>query len=648
MSDDPTDVLSTPISAHRLSRSLTKSALKPGGKEPGNIGREKAVDFTDHFATANTAGHLPPAEGNLPLWSGKSDSDLKQNVDFQGQKESKETSSCRQDGVHASNSSGALSGGPLADRSYLTGLQHKSYSEGGLTAHCHGESQTSRFPQIRTRAEILSKLNGGPGYPCRDSTASFTKKHQNDHSTKHGRMFPPAFQPARRMSPDEGGSPGSLLHHQPPARTSRRSLDSVIFGHTSSSASGRARRARHSMDTLRETPQPAGVLGGPGTLLHPRHVRESRQSQDSGGAPTASPSVRQGRQAVDSEPSALPWQASRTSRRSMDAMGSGESIPTTRGDPIASQKAMKGRRSLDNSPGTLLHPHPPRNSRRSMDAMLSEAPSSVAATGPTGSKGRRSLAVDPQKTAMGGTSSSDSGGNISREGSPPDDPLAVGAIEQAISDMHTAQRRKAKPKNHMYLKKATKPKMIRSQSMKNYMSAFKGMSIGLDGTVKLEDFMRHVKENAPALADQAMAMFDTVARKSKATGDGIKFGDLLRSLYPGVTNNDVEKMISMVSKKEATLLPQGVMLSLLDEAKEVFAAVNKSGSGFLSRSEAVKAVSEPQFDTPYELTEDDVLDLFGQTGTSTQRDHIPFASFFQWYSGIDNLKEYSNLPSLSV
>jgi hypothetical protein len=201
-------------------------------------------------------------------------------------------------------------------------------------------------------------------------------------------------------------------------------------------------------------------------------------------------------------------------------------------------------------------------------------------------------------------------------------------------------------------------KLVRSSSMKTYMGIFDGIAIGEDGTVQYEDFMRHLRDRAPNLAEHAGSMFDVLKRENKkkaaamagavmaaaaangrggGSGDapateptGVAFTSLVGVLFPGASPHEIQALLAMCKKRDDGEETLGSMLGKLDEARDVFEVLNKTGSGFLTRAEMKSAIRNGLTD----LTDKDVLDLFGKIGTCFERGVAPFGVFFEWYSGV--------------
>eukprot|EP00951_Prasinocladus_malaysianus_P050151 scaffold677459_cov38-Prasinocladus_malaysianus.AAC.1 len=180
--------------------------------------------------------------------------------------------------------------------------------------------------------------------------------------------------------------------------------------------------------------------------------------------------------------------------------------------------------------------------------------------------------------------------------------------------------------------------------MAHYLQAFEGMNIARDGTVKMDEFMKHVREHAPALAGQAMNMYEVLQRRSKkkVQGDGLDFSALLSVLFPSASQAELDNLLKMCrSNKDVrsgpALEPKASMLCKVELAKDVFESWNTSGSGFLSRKEAESGLEEDGLDLR-------ISDLFGVVGTSTQRNFVQLEEFYQWFTGTD-LKQMKSVTA---
>mmetsp|Transcript_7280 Transcript_7280/g.18405 ORF Transcript_7280/g.18405 Transcript_7280/m.18405 type:complete len:432 (+) Transcript_7280:142-1437(+) len=89
---------------------------------------------------------------------------------------------------------------------------------------------------------------------------------------------------------------------------------------------------------------------------------------------------------------------------------------------------------------------------------------------------------------------------------------AYDALESAI---HRKYVRSSSGVPQQLMVKGGTAKLVRSSSMQTYMSVFDGMVIAEDGTVQYDDFIRHLRDRAPALAEQAGSMYDAIKRQSK-------------------------------------------------------------------------------------------------------------------------------------
>jgi Ca2+-binding EF-hand superfamily protein len=210
----------------------------------------------------------------------------------------------------------------------------------------------------------------------------------------------------------------------------------------------------------------------------------------------------------------------------------------------------------------------------------------------------------------------------------------VDSLRHAISSMDvTASERKQQ--KHMFLRgDKSRKQMLRAEDMKSYVAAFQGISVADNGTVQLEDFMKHVNEASPKLADHAMSMYENLVRKSKNDDGSVDAGAMLRVLFPGICDEDVRNIIEMCKAKPRQTeeqIRQEHMLKLLDEAKELFRVLDTKDSGFLSRADAIEATRSGLLD----MTDVDMEEVFGKRGTSTDRPFVAFDVFFEWYSASD-------------
>lgn len=222
----------------------------------------------------------------------------------------------------------------------------------------------------------------------------------------------------------------------------------------------------------------------------------------------------------------------------------------------------------------------------------------------------------------------------------------LGCLRKAITEISLQQPAQPKKPKQVRLNKSGNRRLVTSMSMKNYLSAFQGMSIAKDGTVKLADFLQHVRENAPSLEHHATSMFDALSRKAQRQGwdvekKGLDFGALLKVLFPGSSSHDITMMIDMCRRVEKPAVGQTEMLGMLDEAKYIFDTLDVNDSGFLSRAEAERGMPGDS-DVHLTFTEHDLEELFGRVGTSTERQRIQFPHFFGWYSEINGITDLAN------
>jgi len=215
----------------------------------------------------------------------------------------------------------------------------------------------------------------------------------------------------------------------------------------------------------------------------------------------------------------------------------------------------------------------------------------------------------------------------------------VSRLRRAIHEYCKTRRRDSKQKNHHLVKhikdpvtKSIKSRMVRSSSMRYYLSAFEGIKVDSDGKVTLENFLLHVQQCAPGLRQHAMSMYETLQRKADSGleqrgKEGVDFATLLQVLFPGASKQDIKVMVRM-SQSQIHSREEQEMISELEESKAVFDSLNKSRSGFLSRAEAMSDLSS---DAQLNINLDD---LFGREGTSIERHQVPFEDFYEWYTGV--------------
>ena len=212
--------------------------------------------------------------------------------------------------------------------------------------------------------------------------------------------------------------------------------------------------------------------------------------------------------------------------------------------------------------------------------------------------------------------------------------VMVESLRKAINGMNVPEQDSKKKPKHMFLRgDKTHKKLLRAEDMRSYVAAFQGMAVADDGTVQLEDFIKHMNESSPTLAGHAMTMYENLMRKSKKQDGAVDAGAMLRVLFPAICDEDVQNIIDMCKSKPRNedKIRQDHMLKLLDEAKELFQSLDTNDSGFLSRDEAIQGVRDRLLD----MTPTDIKEVFGKPGTSTDRPYIAFDSFYAWYSASD-------------
>ena len=212
---------------------------------------------------------------------------------------------------------------------------------------------------------------------------------------------------------------------------------------------------------------------------------------------------------------------------------------------------------------------------------------------------------------------------------------AVSALQQCINTICDGRRQAPEKASPMYVNTSSRgvnPKLIRRSSMEKYMAVFRGINIECDGTVKPDEFVLHLERQAPGLAKHAVGMFDAMRRTSsktgRANGDGLDFGDILHHLFPTASDREVQHMVQMVQMSKKKSVSKKKMLSMLDEAKQVFDEIHTCKSGWLSRREAEEGLGV------------DVTGLFGTRNTSSERNQVQFKDFFAWYSNLDEIKQH--------
>ena len=218
---------------------------------------------------------------------------------------------------------------------------------------------------------------------------------------------------------------------------------------------------------------------------------------------------------------------------------------------------------------------------------------------------------------------------------PAEDPV-LELLRQGIHDMCLSRAERTQRPNCMYVNKKSglHHKLVRRTSAKSYLLAFEGINVAHDGTVKLQELVQHLENNAPALARHAAGMFDSIHRravkstKTKVPCDGIDFASLLRTLFPDTTEREIRDIIEMCRPEEAPLPTESKYLAQLEEAEGIFEELNKTGSGYLSREEMEQAGWEG------------LEELFGTEGTSREVKQVSLREFFAWYTGSEEIRAF--------
>lgn len=133
-------------------------------------------------------------------------------------------------------------------------------------------------------------------------------------------------------------------------------------------------------------------------------------------------------------------------------------------------------------------------------------------------------------------------------------------------------------------------KIVQQKEVNSHLQAFADMRIGRDGTVSMEDFIRHIEKRAPALLEHARSLYSRLT----PGGQTLSFRNLMHGLYPAATHSDVDALTRIAMNRHRPIASPPVCGQPskrdIKYATDVYHYWNKSGTGSLTYSECEAAL----------------------------------------------------------
>ena len=101
------------------------------------------------------------------------------------------------------------------------------------------------------------------------------------------------------------------------------------------------------------------------------------------------------------------------------------------------------------------------------------------------------------------------------------------------------------------------------------MRAFKGMPVEVDGTVRIQDFEKHLGKRAPRLVERAKKHYEASARRCSrkpAVVRGLDLEKLLPRLFPDASKAEIKAIIDIVIRPSSSKFPCSALKKTTDSA----------------------------------------------------------------------------------
>ena len=111
---------------------------------------------------------------------------------------------------------------------------------------------------------------------------------------------------------------------------------------------------------------------------------------------------------------------------------------------------------------------------------------------------------------------------------------------------------------HQDIRPAKGAAMVQQHVTREQMRAFKGMPVEVDGTVRIQEFEKHLGKRAPRLVERAKKHYEASARRCSrkpAVVRGLDLDKLLPRLFPDASKAEIKAIIDIVIRPVSSKFP---------------------------------------------------------------------------------------------